>query len=131
MQFNQEWRQWLTTNIARGSDLHQLYQILLEEGFDRNTITAQMGYSPIPKHHFSKDWQLWLEDNIAAGVDKQTLFKICLDEGFSYSAIETSLKFSPEVDLASVSNPLADIKTPINAIDISSLHVPNSKNYHE
>ena len=103
---------------------------MLEEGFDRNTITAQMGYSPIPKHNFSQDWQLWLEDNIAAGVDKQTLFKICLDEGFSYSAIETSLKFSPEVDLASVSNPLADTKTPINAIDISSLHVPNSKSYH-
>ena len=130
MQFNQEWRQWLTTNIARGSDLHQLYQILLEQGFDRSTITAQMGYSPIPKNHFSQEWQLWLEDNIAAGVDKQTLFKICLDEGFSYSAIETSLKFSPEVDLASVSNPLADTKMPINAIDISSLHVPNSKNYH-
>lgn len=129
MQLNQEWRQWVTVNIARGSDLHQLYQILLEQGFDRDTITAQIGYSPLPKHHFSREWKTWLEDNIAAGVDKQTLFKICLDEGFSYSAIETNLKFTPEVDLASVSNPLSDTETPINAIDISRLHVPNAKSY--
>lgn len=45
-QFDQDWKNWIQTNIAAGNDKNGIFKILLDEGYDYKAIKAEMGYEP-------------------------------------------------------------------------------------
>jgi prolyl 4-hydroxylase len=47
-----DWVDWITLNIQRGCDRDGIFKILLDEGFSREQIVAQMHYEPLvdPAH---------------------------------------------------------------------------------
>jgi len=47
-----DWVDWITLNIQRGCDRDGIFKILLDEGFSREQIVAQMNYEPLvdPAH---------------------------------------------------------------------------------
>jgi prolyl 4-hydroxylase len=128
-QFDEQWRNWIDTNLANGLDKAQLFNILLDNGFQRELVAKTLDFTPTPKDTFTPQWSAWLAENIEAGADKNALFKICLDEGFSREAIEKAMAFSPTVDLNKVKNPLKQTAIAANAVDISKLHITNAKHY--
>ena len=42
-----EWINWIKLNIQRGCDKDGIFKILLDEGFSRDQIVAQMNYEPV------------------------------------------------------------------------------------
>ena len=96
-QLDEQWRNWIDTNLANGLDKAQLFNILLDNGFQRELVAKTLDFIPTPKNAFTPQWSAWLAENIEAGADKNALFKICLDEGFSREAIEKAMAFSPTV----------------------------------
>ena len=51
------WREWIHTNIERGSNKEEMYQILMKEGFDPAEVSNTMKHTPqcnnpnCPVHH--------------------------------------------------------------------------------
>ena len=51
------WREWIQTNIERGSNKEEMYQILMKEGFDPSEVSNTMKHTPqcnnpnCPVHH--------------------------------------------------------------------------------
>src|SRR6185312_2126759 len=45
-QLTPDWADWIQHNIARGCDKDGIFKILLDEGFTRDQITAEMNYEP-------------------------------------------------------------------------------------
>ncbi|SVD31158.1 uncharacterized protein METZ01_LOCUS384012, partial [marine metagenome] len=54
----------------------------------------------------TQDWKDWIELNISRGCDKDGIYKILLDEGFSPIDIEKEMGYVPNVDVATIVNPL-------------------------
>ncbi|MDF2178054.1 2OG-Fe(II) oxygenase [Aliiglaciecola sp. CAU 1673] len=46
LQFNEQWKHWLQTNLDAGHHKDSLFKILLDEGFDHQLIKQEMGYEP-------------------------------------------------------------------------------------
>lgn len=45
-QFDQNWKDWIRTNVAMGSDKNGIFKILLDSGFDHQAIKQEMGFEP-------------------------------------------------------------------------------------
>ena len=54
----------------------------------------------------TQDWKDWIELNISRGCDKDGIYKILLDEGFSPIDIEKEMGYVPNMDVATIVNPL-------------------------
>ena len=54
----------------------------------------------------TQDWKDWIELNVNRGCDKDGIYKILLDEGFSPIDIEKEMGHVPQMDVASIVNPL-------------------------
>ena len=54
----------------------------------------------------TQDWKDWIELNISRGCDKDGIYKILIDEGFSSIDIEKEMGHVPDVDVATIVNPL-------------------------
>ena len=54
----------------------------------------------------TQDWKDWIELNISRGCDKDGIYKILIDEGFSPIDIEKEVGHVPDVDIATIVNPL-------------------------
>jgi prolyl 4-hydroxylase len=54
----------------------------------------------------TQDWKDWIELNISRGCDKDGIYKILLDEGFIPIDIEKEMGYVPNVDVATIVNPL-------------------------
>jgi prolyl 4-hydroxylase len=45
-EFDQNWKSWIQTNVAMGSNRDGIFKILLDEGFDYQAIKKEMNYEP-------------------------------------------------------------------------------------
>jgi prolyl 4-hydroxylase len=45
-EFNDDWKNWLTTNLANGQDKNGLFKILLDEGYSYTAIKFEMQFEP-------------------------------------------------------------------------------------
>jgi prolyl 4-hydroxylase len=107
IELSADWRAWIQTNVANGQDKHRLFKILLDNGFDHNTIRDEMQFEPTTKTEFSAEWKTWIATNVENGSDKNGLFKVLLDAGFAYQAIQEEMLFEPSVPVIQLVNPLA------------------------
>ncbi len=46
MQFNDEWKEWIRTNVARGCSKDELFKVLIDEGFAYGDIKAELDHEP-------------------------------------------------------------------------------------
>ena len=74
----------------------------------------------------TQDWKDWIELNISRGCDKDGIYKILLDEGFSPIDIEKEMGYVPNVDVASIVNPL---KTEQRTEFTKGVHSENNQIY--
>ena len=74
----------------------------------------------------TQDWKDWIELNISRGCDKDGIYKILLDEGFNPIDIEKEMGYVPNVDVASIVNPL---KTEQSTEFTKSVHSENNQIY--
>jgi len=44
--FNQEWKNWITTNLNSGQNKDGIFKILMDEGYDIVAIANEMNYFP-------------------------------------------------------------------------------------
>ena len=45
-EFKDDWKNWLTTNLANGQDKNGLFKILLDEGYSYTAIKFEMQFEP-------------------------------------------------------------------------------------
>ena len=45
-ELNDDWKNWLTTNLANGQDKNGLFKILLDEGYSYTAIKFEMQFEP-------------------------------------------------------------------------------------
>ena len=79
----------------------------------------------------TQDWKDWTELNIRRGCDKDGIYKILLDEGFSPIDIEKEMGHVPDVDVATIVNPLKTEQSTEFTEDIlsenRSIYIPNAQ----
>lgn len=79
----------------------------------------------------TQDWKDWIELNISRGCDKDGIYKILLDEGFDPIDIEKEMSYVPDVDVATITNPLKAHKDSELTEDIQSeesiIYIPNAQ----
>ena len=79
----------------------------------------------------TQDWKDWIELNIRRGCDKDGIYKILLDEGFSPIDIEKEMGHVPDVDVATIVNPLKTEQSTEFTEDIlsenRSIYIPNAQ----
>lgn len=44
--FSSDWKNWITANVNAGRDLDGIFKILLDEGYDYDSIVEEMNYQP-------------------------------------------------------------------------------------
>ena len=79
----------------------------------------------------TQDWKDWIELNIRRGCDKDGIYKILLDEGFNPIDIEKEMDHVPDVDVATIVNPLKTEQSTEFTEDIlsenRSIYIPNAQ----
>jgi len=79
----------------------------------------------------TQDWKDWIELNISRGCDKDGIYKILIDEGFSPIDIEKEMGHVPDVDIATIVNPLKTEQSTEFTEDIlsenRSIYIPNAQ----
>ncbi|SVD43162.1 uncharacterized protein METZ01_LOCUS396016, partial [marine metagenome] len=79
----------------------------------------------------TQDWKDWIELNISRGCDKDGIYKILIDEGFSPIDIEKEMGHVPDVEVATIVNPLkaeqhVEFTKNLNS-EKTSIYIPNAK----
>jgi prolyl 4-hydroxylase len=79
----------------------------------------------------TQDWKDWIELNINRGCDKDGIYKILLDEGFSPIDIEKEMGHVPDVNVATIVNPLkaeqgVDFTENID-LEKGNIYIPNAQ----
>ena len=79
----------------------------------------------------TQDWKDWIELNINRGCDKDGIYKILLDEGFSPIDIEKEMGHVPDVNVATIINPLkaeqgVDFTENID-LEKGNIYIPNAQ----
>jgi prolyl 4-hydroxylase len=79
----------------------------------------------------TKDWKDWIELNVSRGCDKDGIYKILLDEGFSPIDIEKEMGHVPQMDVATIVNPLkTEQRTEFTEdfhFEKNSIYIPNAQ----
>ena len=79
----------------------------------------------------TQDWKDWIELNISRGCDKDGIYKILLDEGFIPIDIEKEMGYVPNVDVATIVNPLKTEQPTEFIKDVHSeknqIYIPNAR----